>query len=545
MYQEPDTGRFISRIFRGEDDPRGAATVLIQQREDNKKIIELGREIEIKLNRLQAIVDQMIEQHLICTGYIHRCGRWQLTSRLHHSLTPDERNLIRRIKAKVSMTINDHKEKSRFTQDFNSLSNNSPKANASLDREAGEPANRMSRLSEANREIPNDTSKLKMTNHKEQLQELSEVYMLDDEQLATVRQLLNVEPSLWREFGDINNWTRERALRTDERTLQHECVRKGLEELRSKLLSDGSSPLEVIAIEQIITCHIQLARSGAELEDINPCNELAHMSNHWSKVHNQAQTRLFRAINTLQRLRRTNLQTIVYKHKHRHIDFNSQKLNAVQSLHRDTSLAREVGEARTGRVESQTDHRNSQHEDRHDFENFESSGSNHDGDNVSSPTNGAKLPGGPSRESSSLRRGSCEAARVSDLQEMKSPNFEDNPGLNLPHSAERAAKQPKGETGRRLNRREQNPRNEDEKDTEENRHENENFESSDSIIDGHSPESFLESTTSKPHGPEYFLNLPNHSEPSENFSAKSAPQTSHKRRRNRRRNKSNINNAKS
>ena len=100
VYQDPDTGRWISRIY-GKNDPQGIATILIREREENRQIIEVGRQTEIKLDRLQVVVDQMIQQHLVCNGLIYRHNRWQFVANLKHPLTPNERNLIRRTKAKI------------------------------------------------------------------------------------------------------------------------------------------------------------------------------------------------------------------------------------------------------------------------------------------------------------------------------------------------------------------------------------------------------------------------------------------------------------
>jgi hypothetical protein len=421
VYQDPDTGRFVTRIFRGDDYAKGAAAVLIRQREENRRIIEEGKETEHKLNSLEQIVNQIIQQHLICSGFIYRHNRWQRVKNLKQPLTQEERNLIRRTKSKtetVSSTFdlvdgdrqlksppkkggvaseitpsnqsklcdelgevddserchqlyiqnetkqNRHENaktenvgsnfddvdgnpqpksppmkggvasengletsgetknciQSKVAAQQHSNFNHNPKATPVVSNESSTHQTGSANDSYQNQRFNSQTN---MTNTKEHLEDLSYKHSLNDEELAEVQRLLGAEPSLWKEFGDINEWIREKALQgIDDCTVKYLSVKKGLEVQRENLLSEGSSPLEVIAIEQIITCQLQLALSGIELENIKPCKELAAMSNHWIRVNSQANTRLFRAINTLLRLRRLNLQNTVFKQKHRHLDFN-------------------------------------------------------------------------------------------------------------------------------------------------------------------------------------------------------------------------------
>ncbi len=241
IHIDPHTDRVSTRIFRTGPIARTAILELHQQRDRNQRAIVEAQVAEAKLNRLEFIADQMIEQHFICSGHIFRHSKWQPVSRLNQPLVPTERNLIRRIKSKV------------------------------FQKEA-------------------------MTNNQQALDNFSPRTYLNQEELIVL----------------------------DQQPVQYECVRKGLDELRTSLLQEGSSPLEVVAIEQIVTNHLQVARSGAELEQIQPSKELASVSNHWIRVHNHAQTRLFRAINTLNRLRKTNMDSVLFKHKSRILDFTTE-----------------------------------------------------------------------------------------------------------------------------------------------------------------------------------------------------------------------------
>jgi hypothetical protein len=63
----------------------------------------LLRELEFErcVDRLEVVINHIIEQTLICQGYILRQGIWQDVKRLNRPLSPEEKNHIRRIKRKA------------------------------------------------------------------------------------------------------------------------------------------------------------------------------------------------------------------------------------------------------------------------------------------------------------------------------------------------------------------------------------------------------------------------------------------------------------
>ncbi len=313
VYSDPDSGRTISKIFRTGNVARFAVQNLIDQRNKNQRALLESQNTESKLNQLESLVELIIRQHLICCGGIFRNHRWQLVSRLQHQLTPVEKNLIRRTWSNVFPDS---------PMNGMPLLSEGPMSQARKDQ-----SNPIGELGELLQQSDTQKSEPKptMNSPRDSLDALSCRPQLNDNEISEVRNLLAVDPRLWREYGDITEWTRDHALASlDTHTVEYECIRKGLDELRTNLLREGNSPLEVVAIDQVITNHLQVARSGAELEQIHPSKELAAVSNHWIRVHNHAQTRLFRAINTLNRLRKTNLDSFVVKCKNRHIDFDAK-----------------------------------------------------------------------------------------------------------------------------------------------------------------------------------------------------------------------------
>src|ERR1700709_959279 len=81
---------------------------------------------------------------------------------------------------------------------------------------------------------------------------------LDDHQLLDLRTKLREDPNLWRERGNLAASTRMKVLAyIPERTVQHECVKSGIQHMRNSFLKDGATEQERIAVEQILTCWLQ------------------------------------------------------------------------------------------------------------------------------------------------------------------------------------------------------------------------------------------------------------------------------------------------
>jgi hypothetical protein len=128
---------------------------------------------------------------------------------------------------------------------------------------------------------------------------------LDDKQLQEVRILLRSDPKLWRTHGNVAEWSREKALaNVPQRTLQYECVQAGIQHMRNNFLKDGSSELERMMVEQIITHWLHLGTTSERIASLNSTkenlDELARLEAHYS----QDQVRFNRAITLLTRTRK-------------------------------------------------------------------------------------------------------------------------------------------------------------------------------------------------------------------------------------------------
>ena len=128
--------------------------------------------------------------------------------------------------------------------------------------------------------------------------------------------MLRLNPELWRELGDATTWTRNQAMSEIKLgTAQHECVKEGVERMRQSLLADGSSGLEVIAIEQILTNYIQTGTTGYRLESLDPGELTAEQARFWESRHHHAQTRLLMSMAVLARLRKNRVDIFVTRNR--------------------------------------------------------------------------------------------------------------------------------------------------------------------------------------------------------------------------------------
>jgi hypothetical protein len=77
--------------------------------------------------------------------------------------------------------------------------------------------------------------------------------------LPLLREALEADPSLWREYGDLAAQAQEAWLRLLGGTdyMLSESVRLKLTALRQELGTEGASPLEKLLIERIVACWLQ------------------------------------------------------------------------------------------------------------------------------------------------------------------------------------------------------------------------------------------------------------------------------------------------
>ena len=71
------------------------------QIQGSKARIAAENQIDQNLDRLSQLVDQIVEESLICQGMVRRKGVFQLVSRLNTPLTNEEKANIRRVKLKA------------------------------------------------------------------------------------------------------------------------------------------------------------------------------------------------------------------------------------------------------------------------------------------------------------------------------------------------------------------------------------------------------------------------------------------------------------
>ncbi|MEI7986934.1 MAG: hypothetical protein WCI55_15010, partial [Armatimonadota bacterium] len=141
---------------------------------------------------------------------------------------------------------------------------------------------------------------------------------LNPAQQAVVQNLLRTHPDAWREFGNLFEWTRNEALSIlHPNTVEYQSTIEGIRQLRQELEQSGDTALERIVIEQIINCHIQTAKTGFQLERVDPKGDSEPLAKHYARVHERAQRRLLRSMQVLTRLRKANLDLELKLRKNR------------------------------------------------------------------------------------------------------------------------------------------------------------------------------------------------------------------------------------
>ena len=173
---------------------------------------------------------------------------------------------------------------------------------------------------------------LKTNSPTAQLKELKS-RVLNQEESEIVKGLLKADPKLWLAYGDLHNLIRGPALEYfDENSVQKLSIFEGLSQMRRSLMAEGSTPLEVIAIDQIINNHLQVIRSGHELEMFVPTEDNQAASKHWVRVHNAAQARLIRAVNWLTKLRKVKVDDVIKRKQNKLINFESEFAQSLKNI---------------------------------------------------------------------------------------------------------------------------------------------------------------------------------------------------------------------
>jgi len=127
---------------------------------------------------------------------------------------------------------------------------------------------------------------------------------LDPEQKAQLKTLLEQNQGLWRAVGDAGTWSRSSALTNIPKdTVISECLDHGLKSMRKELLIEGDSTLEVVLVEQIITCWLNSSYVSHQLEVAEKAENYANIVR-FERRYNQEQNRMIRLINQLSRIRK-------------------------------------------------------------------------------------------------------------------------------------------------------------------------------------------------------------------------------------------------
>ena len=134
---------------------------------------------------------------------------------------------------------------------------------------------------------------------------------LDTQQVTQVKSILAKDPCAWTMLGDLCSQVRFAAIASlANDTAVHESVREGVVRMRSALCSEGSSEMEQLLIEQILTCWVQCSMLGRKLEwTTTGVHEMEH-GNYWDRRYTIAQARLLRTIESLARIRKLKLPSL-------------------------------------------------------------------------------------------------------------------------------------------------------------------------------------------------------------------------------------------
>ena len=126
---------------------------------------------------------------------------------------------------------------------------------------------------------------------------------LEGNELDNLREVLKNYPDLWTAVGQLGEQVRCSALSVfkDDSLLQ-ESVKFGMEQMRKELRCEHKSPVELLAIEQVITCWLQCQIVGIRMESSTRGNHSMKEGNYWDQRYTQAMNRLNRAMELLSRL---------------------------------------------------------------------------------------------------------------------------------------------------------------------------------------------------------------------------------------------------
>ncbi len=101
VHKQRIQGIVTSRFFRSKEEADAYTSHRKELKSIEREFITKDLEAELREDRLLQLVDQFIEETLICRGMIKRKGVFQFTNRVNNPLTPEEKSRIRSVKAKT------------------------------------------------------------------------------------------------------------------------------------------------------------------------------------------------------------------------------------------------------------------------------------------------------------------------------------------------------------------------------------------------------------------------------------------------------------
>lgn len=128
---------------------------------------------------------------------------------------------------------------------------------------------------------------------------------LKGKKLNQLRESLRAIPSLWRVAGDLSRDVRLEALRSiAQDSAKYESVLAGLEEMRKGLEGEGCNEVERMAVEQVLTCWLQVCLTGLQMENCLSREHGLKEGAYWERRYHFAHLRLTRALGLLAQMRR-------------------------------------------------------------------------------------------------------------------------------------------------------------------------------------------------------------------------------------------------
>lgn len=146
----------------------------------------------------------------------------------------------------------------------------------------------------------------------------------DTEVLPALREMLQEHGSIWKDYGDQARRTRETVIKTiaGDDLLMAETLRNYLADLRAQTLDVEASPLELLLVERICLCSLQLnvAERSYWRSTQSGCNH--RQVEFYQRRLERAQNQYLKAIKTLAQVRKLGQPSV-------QINIAEQQINTV------------------------------------------------------------------------------------------------------------------------------------------------------------------------------------------------------------------------